>query len=728
MESEDLGSVLGTIERYYGLRSVDDELTSGVAQQFDTAWRYLRAGISFSNISADNLAFVYENTLVTDQARKLFGTHSTPRQLAEYIVQRLELHAHQPKDLRIYEPCAGAGVFLVSALRHLSDLLPDSWSDQQRHEFLIDHISGDEIDPFACEVATLSLILADYPNHNGWHINEVDLFEDGLLEKRLALHNVILCNPPFEAFKPAEKARYPLAGQKISKAIALLSAAVDARPMALGFVLPRAFVLENQFAAQRRRLEAIYGSVEIVELPDRLFGVSKVESAALIAKDPRNGQANEIRLISTEVSDQHRVAFLTSGRVTQRREKLTTVPTEPSGSLWIPPLSDLWDFLKDTPVLGSTLRPRWGLRWKYKRELAESPMPREGYRPGFLKARGFLQFVGKRPTNLDFRLENVREAYSQDWSRPKLIMNAMRLRRGPWRAGAVVDFDGLLYSQQFFGLWPVHDLTPDDLYALCGVLSGPITNAFLTVHSPRDRFRSTVVAQAPLPKKLPVGLGSLVREYLGLALDHNPLNARDDRLANLLEQIDTLTLSAYNLSPRLIDELAKFVAGATRPVDHQWPSRRGSARSGAHQRPSARELDPRDVSELARVRSRVIEASEAVHHRFLSQVPTLRESDRTSIRMGGPDALRRWRAERRIFSVPADGEHLFPAFQFDQKGPKAVIASILAALPREFSDWEIALWFVSSNPWLGRASPRDLLSEPNRLIQAAVQASEEIVG
>jgi hypothetical protein len=46
----------------------------------------------------------------------------------------------------------------------------------KRHEFLVKRISGDEIDAFACEVATLSLILADYPNANGWKVSERDLF------------------------------------------------------------------------------------------------------------------------------------------------------------------------------------------------------------------------------------------------------------------------------------------------------------------------------------------------------------------------------------------------------------------------------------------------------------------------------------------------------------------------------------------------------------------------
>ena len=142
---EDLASVLTGIETYYTLEAIDGPANSALPAMFDAAWRHLRAGISFSNISSDDLAFVYENTLVTPETRKLFGTHSTPRQVAEYVVQRLELHNHKPEDIRIYEPFAGAGVFLVSALRHLRDLLPVEWSDQQRRGRPLRLRSGDAI-------------------------------------------------------------------------------------------------------------------------------------------------------------------------------------------------------------------------------------------------------------------------------------------------------------------------------------------------------------------------------------------------------------------------------------------------------------------------------------------------------------------------------------------------------------------------------------------------------
>lgn len=567
--ADDLASVLTAIERYYSLSPIDGRTNPALTRIFSAAWMHLRAGINFSNISADDLAFVYENTLVTPEARKLFGTHSTPRQVAEYVVQRLELHRYNPIDLHIYEPCAGAGVFLVSALRHLRDLLPVGWSDQERHNFLIEHIAGDEIDPFACEVATLSLILADYPNHNDWNIREADLLRDGALAKALVGKNVIVCNPPFEAFTQEEKERYPEASRKPTKAIAVLSTVIDAQPLAIGFVLPRSFILERQFAEQRRRIEELYGFVEIVELPDRIFGASSVESAALIARDLRARGSTHLTIRSTEVADRDRTEFLKTGRTTVQREIIRDV-AKPEGRLWIPSLHDLWTYLAEAPQLGTIFKPRWGLRWNYDQDLAASDVEREGFRRGYLSARRFQQYVGVRATWLDFELENLREGYDQDWSKPKLIMNATRLSRGPWRVGATADLESHLYSQQFFGLWPLAEMTPESLLAFSAVMNGPVVNAYLSVHSPRDRFRSSVVAQAPMPTFIPKELPKLVQDYLSVLKEGRLFTEGGTDPAYLLAAIDAAVLRGYDLPLRQERQLLNFFQGADRPVPHQW--------------------------------------------------------------------------------------------------------------------------------------------------------------
>lgn len=568
--ADDLASVLAGIETYYSLEQIKSHANAAVPGIFDTAWRHLHGGISFSNISSDDLAFVYENTLVTPETRRLFGTHSTPRQVAEYIVQRLELHNHRPQEIRIYEPFAGAGVFLVSALRHLRDLLPVEWSDQQRHDFLIHHISGDEIDPFACEVATLSLILADYPNHNGWYVKETDLFVDGVLARRIGANNVIVCNPPFEAFDPADQGRYAVASETHSKAIAALNAALDAKPLALGFVLPRSFILERQFAEQRCRIESLYGSVEILQLPDGIFGASDVETSAVIARSPRSPTTRMIAVRSTEVAERDRSSFLKTGRTTIHRDLTRQVDELPDGRLWIPPLKELWNYLQKYPKFGALIKPSRGLEWSYHQNVAISEIEMPGYRLGFANARHLQQFQPPRPLWLDLRPEHLRRGGAHDWTRPKLIASATRLSRGSWRFGAFIDYDGLPCSQQFFGLWPLIPLDASELAAFCGVLNGPVANAFLAINSPRDRFRASVVGDIPIPAKLPVRLAELVGRYVELLRARPILGDIDERLARLLAEVDATVLEAYDLPLRLERQLLAFFEGSERPVAHRW--------------------------------------------------------------------------------------------------------------------------------------------------------------
>jgi hypothetical protein len=567
---DDLSTVMHAIESYYSLVKVPIAIDRHAAQAFAAAWGRLRSGISFSNISADDLAFVYENTLVTPETRKHFGTHSTPRQVAEYVVRGLGLHRQRPEELQIYEPFAGAGVFLVSALRHLRDRLPTDWSDQQRHHFLVDHLAGDEIDAFAREVANLSLILADYPNHNDWNIGQANLFKGGALDAQLRRHNVILCNPPFGAFTAAERDRYSVAKRSYSKAVAVLDAALDAHPIALGFVLPRPFILERQFAEQRQRIEELYGAVELVELPDRTFRASKIEAALLIASDPRPPAQPVIKLRSTEIADRDRVHFLRTGETTTQRHLTRPIADEPTGELWIPPLAPLWEYLEHYPRLGEKLKPSWGLQWTYHQTEAFSDHPRPGFRKGLHRARRVRQFLLGRPVWLEYRREFVRRGYDQDWGQAKLLMNEARLSRGPWRIGVALDTTGLAYSQQFFGLWPTALLTEAELLALSAVLNGPVANAYIAIHSPAKGIRKSIVARIPIPPSLPGQLLGLVTNYVVRLTNLEPLTQDDEHLAALLCQIDASVLEAYDLPPWLERQLLGYFRGAERPVAHPW--------------------------------------------------------------------------------------------------------------------------------------------------------------
>ena len=190
------------------------------------------------------------------------------------------------EDLTIFEPFTGAGTFLVAALRHVRDLLPEGMTREQRHKFLVPRFRGAEIDAFACEVATLSLVLADYPNANGWKINTEDLFRPAVLAKETAAAKVVLCNPPWVGFEDGERAEYAdMAAKSFSKPMAVLRTILEARPEAIGFVLPQGFLRQKQYANLRQQIADLYGRVELTSLPDRIFQKAGFEAALLVASE-----------------------------------------------------------------------------------------------------------------------------------------------------------------------------------------------------------------------------------------------------------------------------------------------------------------------------------------------------------------------------------------------------------------------------------------------------------
>ena len=573
-DADDPARILRGIESYYSLSTIPTSVRA-VAPALTVAWDSLRSGISFSNISSDDLAFVYENTLVTRDTRKRFGTHSTPRQLAEYAVARLDLHRFPLDELRIYEPFSGAGVFLVSALRHMRDLLPADWSDAQRHDFLVERLRGDEIDAFACEVASLSLILADYPNRNGWRISQSDLFRDGTLKDRLAASNVVLCNPPFEDFTNEERTLYGLSQAQYSRPVEVLDATLDARPRALAFVLPRGFILQDKFARQRRQLEKQYRNLELVELPDRLFRAAGFETSLVVAKDPRPENAISATVLrSTVVSDQDCAAFLKTGRVTATRDAERPFRDPTPGTLWIPALNKLWDYLARSPRLGDFLDIHRGIEWQSGQQQAWAANRQPGYRRGLHTAQHAAQYRIPRPVWLDCRKNRLRgNALRHPWDKPKLVANAARLSRGPWRIGAALDANGLVCSQQYFSLWLRESIGDAPLQVFAAVLNGPLASAFLAVHSPEERMRITAVKRIPVPDTFPENpekLVELVDEYVRRLHEEALAPGREEALAALLLQIDAAVLEAYDLPPRLERELLSHFPAEGRPVAHDW--------------------------------------------------------------------------------------------------------------------------------------------------------------
>lgn len=569
--------VLAGIESYYNLGRLSGPSTSEVPEpSLSAAWGLLREAISFRNISSDSLAFVYENTLVTADTRKRFGTHSTPRQVAEYVVGQLGLERFDLNDLTIFEPFTGAGTFLVAALRHMRDLLPEGLGGEERHAFLVPRIRGAEIDTFACEVATLSLILADYPNANGWKIKPEDLFRPGVLARETAAAKVVLCNPPWEDFEAWERAEYTdMAAKSFSKPMAVLRTVLEAQPDAIGFVLPQGFLRQKQYAELRQRVAELYGRVELTSLPDRVFQRAGFEAAVLVASELRQ-ESSTTRLVSTVVEDRDRLGFLATGKVSAERRRSRVVT---DGELWIGQLDELWEHLTRYPKLGSAAEVHRGLQW-FKQGEGVSSTERTGFQKGvFRPADSLLQFDIARAVYLDIRPES---AYRQGplerpWERPKVLANVARLSRGPWRLAGAFDTSGLVASQAFFGIWPTADSVPGE--AIEAIINNPLASAFILEGASNQHLTNDLLKQLPIPKRDRLrDVVRVVKRYreARAATHRNVMRTPDAEgwLSRSLVEVDAAVLKAYDLPPRLERRLLEFFRG------HEHERRVGHAFEG----------------------------------------------------------------------------------------------------------------------------------------------------
>jgi hypothetical protein len=183
----DVNVVIRNVNNFYFRTSKPEQiLPDTVVQQ--AAWDEIRTGFRLQNVSLEALAYVYENTFVSRELRRTYGTHATRPEVAEFMVQQLPFEAIPYDQRTVFEPFAGRAPFLTAALGRLRALLPLSAGVDARHEYLVRMLSGIELDSFACEIAWHSLILADYPNPNGWRIEEADVFTSPKVKIRVSHH------------------------------------------------------------------------------------------------------------------------------------------------------------------------------------------------------------------------------------------------------------------------------------------------------------------------------------------------------------------------------------------------------------------------------------------------------------------------------------------------------------------------------------------------------------
>ena len=573
----DLADPTSAIEAVENLYFRDAALEP-VLQDYDTqlaVWQRIKETFHFQNLSVDSLAYVYENTLVTQETRRLFGIHSTPPEIAEYIVRRLPFDSLKTHERRVFEPFSGHSVFLVAAMQRMRELLPAEMNSRQRHDYFVEMLSGIEIDDFAREVAKLSLMLADYPNPDGWRLYGGDALKSSLFEQELAKANIVLCNPPFETFSEDERSRYDNLFS-VRKPAEILGRVLQNPPELLGFVLPRVFLKGQGYRKLRSQLGNTYASVELLALPERVFQYSRAETVLLLAYG--HGQGT-VRLRAGEVYEGDHKGFYTIQPSYEFDETVEDAGGVFEHGMWRPPLPEVWQATANLKRLSDISSVHRGIEYNLPFNVNESQLVSNkdmpGFVPGVHKVRGNVEpFAVLNTVFLNVSVDFMRtSAYTLPWDKPKLIVNASRQSVGHWKITASLDNGGLVCYQNFHGVWPNDGIS---LEVLAAVLNGPVANAFVSTHGTGRHVTVQSLKGIPVPEfghTQQQHISSLVKQYLdarSLWLTEGVGADEARQLCTwLLKSIDAEVLRAYDLSPRIERTLLDYFSGYSRlgPVE-----------------------------------------------------------------------------------------------------------------------------------------------------------------
>lgn len=560
-------SALKAVSNHYG-RSLTPAAAIIPKLTLESISQDIGKSFSLRNISVDTLTYIYENTFVSPESRETLGIHSTPSYVADYVLSQIPIEELQKTQWHVTDPMCGHGIFLIAAMRRMRDLLPRDWSSQHRHKFFVEHLHGIEMDPFSVEVAHMCLMLADFPEPNGWDLEKHDVFAGKILENIMAKTMILIGNPPFENIKN----RSP----EIPKPVELLRRTLTILPnnALIGLVLPHSFVDGSDYKTERNIFLNNFEIISLTSLPDRIFLHSDAETVIIVAR--KQQARNKGNVLYREVKDTEREDFRIRQRVTwEDKVPQSYFKDKMHGRVIVPLLHEIWERLERYPRLCDATDIRIGVQYepklvkgKWNEIICSKPF--YGSIPGLSKVtKGFMQFFAKDTvyisTDKNLRRRRALGAWKLDWNKPKVIIPASRMSRGPWRYAAAIDKEGRIISRGFYAVWSKSETI--SIETLAALLNSPVAVAFSYAHSFQRNIPKRVYMDIPIPeissniKKI---IDSLVNHYLKV------LRKDETEAKKTLLQIDAEILKLYKLPPRLERQLLDIFWGHQRPVPFEF--------------------------------------------------------------------------------------------------------------------------------------------------------------
>lgn len=575
---DDIDVVLKAVTTHYG---AEEQVQAGTARQrnaLERASREIDRFASLSNLTTEAFGYMYENVLVDKKLRAALGIHATPSFLVDYIVWQLWPWIEEiPEDRRVVlEPACGHAPFLTAAMRMLRFLY--SGAEGCFHRYAKKNLIGIETDSFAREIARLSLTMADVPNPNGWKIVGGDIYQGDMLGGKAKNATILLCNPPFEDFSPAEQKAYGRDGQQLrcfNKAAEMLWRTLPYMPegSVFGVILPRGFLHKKNLADLRKTIISDFELSQICPLPEDVFTFGRHKSVLLFGRKGRaKSRSNTVLYRYVPKEGLKRFQEKCEGR---DQYVLQSKFTEgPAVDFRVRELDDVWDYCeRNFARLDSIAAGGQGLIYKGE-DLPEGAKT-------FDKERFAGAVKGYALFNKNIVLHRLPEEYWMNlgeevirrpmWGLPtgraRILMNYARVGSGPWRIKTLIDHTGRAVTSAFLA-FEIQDENWS-LFSLWGILNSPYANGYMYCNSMERHNLAGTVRAMPIPlctKGLLEKLERLVGEYFSLMEKKDSEFRIDvgDKAKHLLLSIDAEVMRLYDLPPKMEKQILDLFQGVQR--------------------------------------------------------------------------------------------------------------------------------------------------------------------
>lgn len=463
---------------------------------------------TFRSLTNDMLAYFYENTLVSKEMRENLGVYYTPQKtIAERILRRLPVEDLPLEERTVLDGTCGSGNLLLAAYDRLSNLLPYRWTHDERHEYLVQRIWGIDIDPFACEIARLSLLLYSLPEGNSWNIKSGDVFQDTPQDLFGGRPSVIVGNPPFKEPRSVE-------GKRVQTAALILDRYLEwLKPNGLlGVVVPITLLQNESGRDVRNRLLSNFDVMEVWHLPEGTIPGSSAATAVILARKLSQLRSQvDVRLTRIEKLGREQIDSQ------QELSRAYTAPYLISQEHWFSerqskmessPFDHIWDRVSSNlpaidphfcGIFNGVIPGRQARSTHFSKE----PIGERSRKVLYKNTKGDVL----KPFQINWANQTTKyiKYPSNELERPrspehfelrsKLVMNATRNLNSPWRFYAAIDTQRLIVTENFHYILP-REASVEELVA---VLNSMVANAWYSSFNYQRDINLTQLKQLPFP-------------------------------------------------------------------------------------------------------------------------------------------------------------------------------------------------------------------------------------